>query len=101
MRQVDTLVAEVLAELKNLAELADNHLLEEKLRGDTHVHVDVEIVVMSNERKLTMVSINSLSQKTLTYSSGTASNGVHHRRLNLNEATLMEDWSRSAQEISH
>lgn len=73
--EIDALVAEVLAHLEDLAKLTDNHLLEEQLRGDSHVHVDIEIVVMSDEWQ----------------SGSTASNGVHHGRLNLNEATLMED----------
>ena len=52
MGEIDALVTEVLANFEDLAELADNHLLEEQLRGNTQVHVHVKVIVMGDERKL-------------------------------------------------
>ena len=50
VRAVHALVAEVLAELVDAVESADDQFLEVKFRGDAQVEVDVERVVVGDER---------------------------------------------------
>ena len=70
----DALVAKVLAELVDALETTDDAPLEVELGRDSQIEVDVELVVMSNER----------ARK------GTAVARLQHRGLNLNEAALVE-----------
>ena len=73
--QIDALVAEVLANLKNLVEAADNQHLEVQLRRDTHEQLAVERVVVRLEWQ----------------SSGTAGNSSQGRGLDLDELALVEE----------
>ena len=65
MRAVHTLVAEVLAELVHAVESADDQLLEVKLRGDAQVEVDVERVVVGDERTGRSAAGNRLQDRSL------------------------------------
>ena len=63
MRGVDTLVAEVTVDLKDSLHTADDAALEEKLRRDTQVEIDVQSVGMSHERTCSCTAVQSLQHR--------------------------------------
>ena len=68
------LVAEVLAELVDALEAADDEPLEVQLGGDPQVEVAVELVVVRDERPRQRAAVERLE----------------HRRLDLDEALAVE-----------
>lgn len=64
---VDTFVSEDSSDFVDSVKTTDNELLEEKFRSDSHEEVELEVVVVSNER----------------LGSGTTGDHVHHRCLDL------------------
>ena len=70
----DPLVAEVLADLVDLLEPADDQPLEVELRRDPQVEIGVELVVVGHERARERAAVP----------------GLEHRRLDLDEAALVE-----------
>ena len=75
VRAVHALVAEVLAQLVDTVESADDQLFEVELRGDAQVEVDVERVVVRDEGTRR----------------GSARNGLQDRRLDLDIALRVEE----------
>ena len=71
----DPLVAEVAVDLVHPRHVADQQALEEQLRRDAQVEVEIERVVVGLERPRR----------------GTAGDDVHHRRLDLEEAVVLEE----------
>lgn len=72
--KIDTLVAELTANLVDTLETTDDQLLEEQLGGDTHVQLHIEVIV---------VCLEGLG-------GSTTSDGVHHGSLDLDEVTRVE-----------
>ncbi|KAI6763412.1 hypothetical protein HG531_012800 [Fusarium graminearum] len=72
--KISTFVSELTSNLVHAVETTDDKHLEVKLRGDTHEHGHIILVVVSGEG----------------LGSGTTSNLVHHGSLNLDEVTLVE-----------
>ena len=83
VRAVHALVAEVLAELVNAVESADDELLEIQLRGDAQVEVDVQRIVVRDERT----------------GRRTARNGLQNRRLDLDVALLVEVFAHRGHDL--
>ena len=73
--KLDALVAEVLADLVDAVDAADDAALEVQLGGDAQVEVAVELVVVGDERAR----------------QGAAVERLQHRRLDLDEAALVEE----------
>ena len=71
----ETLVAEIAVDLVHALEAAHDQALQEELRRDAQVHVQVERVVMSHERTC----------------HGTARYDLHHRRLDFHEVQCVEE----------
>ena len=67
MRAVHALVAEVLAELVHAVESADDQLFEVELRGDAQVEVDIERVVVRDERTRRGAARNGLQDRGLDF----------------------------------
>ena len=74
MGKIDTLVTELAANLVDAVDTADDEHLQVKLGGDAHVHVDVQIVMMGDER----------------LGSGATGDHVHVRGLDLKESASVE-----------
>ncbi len=70
---INALIPEVAVELEHPLEAADDEALQIELRSDSHVHVDVERVVMGDERP----------------GVSAARDGVHHGGLDLHEALAL------------
>ena len=83
MGAVHTLVAEVLAELVNTVETADDKLLEVELRSDSHIEVDIECVVVSDERTSRCTSRNGLQNRGLNFEVALRVEELAHSRDNL------------------
>jgi hypothetical protein len=75
VREVNALVAELPADLVDAVEAAHDEHLQVQLRRDSHEQVHVEVVVMCDEG----------------LGSGATCDHVHHRRLYLQEAELVEE----------
>ena len=75
MLGVHTLVAEDAADLIHPVQAAHNQPLQGQLCGDTHIHIDVQSVVVGDEGP----------------GSGAAGNGVQHRRLYLHIAPFIQE----------
>ncbi|KAH3686882.1 hypothetical protein WICPIJ_002147 [Wickerhamomyces pijperi] len=74
---IDTFVSELTADFVDTVHTTDNQLLQEQLWGNTHVHVEVQVVVVGDER----------------LSSGTTGNDVHHWGFNLDELPVVQELS--------
>jgi hypothetical protein len=72
--QVHALVSELSAHLVDSVQATDDEHLEVQLRGDTEVHVHIQIVVVGDER----------------LSGGATSNGVEHGGLHGDEVPVVE-----------
>ncbi|KAI3476298.1 hypothetical protein L1887_62135 [Cichorium endivia] len=75
VRLVDRLVAEDASDLVDAVEAADDELLEEELGGDAHKEVELEVVVEGDKG----------------LGGGAAGDLVHHGRLDLEEAEVVEE----------
>lgn len=75
MGQVDALVTELTANLVDTVQTTDGQHLEVQLGGNTHEHVEVEVVVVGDEG----------------LGGGTTSNHVHHRGLDFQEVALVQE----------
>lgn len=73
--QVNALVSELATDLIHTFQTTDNEHLQIQLWGDTHEQIHIELVVVGDER----------------LGSRTSGNGVHHRRLDLGEVTVIEE----------
>ena len=62
---VHTLVAEVLSDFIDTFKSSDNQPLQVKLRGDTHIHIDVERIEMGDERTRARTAGNALQRRCL------------------------------------
>lgn len=74
MREIHALITELTSDFVHTVQTTDDKHLEVQLRGNTEVHVHVEVVVVGHER----------------LGSSTASNGVEHRGLNGDKVPVIE-----------
>lgn len=77
MGLVNTLVSELSANLVDSLHSSNNKLLEVQLGGNSHVHVQVEVVVVGDKG----------------LGGGSSSNDVHHGGLDLNEVLVVQELS--------
>ena len=83
MRAIHALVAEILAELVYAVESADDQFLEVQLTGDAQVLVDVERIVVRDERACR----------------GAARNRLQDRGLHLDVAALVEELAHRGDDL--
>ena len=67
MEAVHALVAEVLSDFIDTFKSSDNQPLQVKLRGDTHIHIDVERIEMGDERTRARTAGNALQRRCLHF----------------------------------
>mmetsp|Transcript_7743 Transcript_7743/g.9319 ORF Transcript_7743/g.9319 Transcript_7743/m.9319 type:complete len:333 (-) Transcript_7743:490-1488(-) len=82
MGQIDTLVAELLADLEDAVHTTDDEHLQVELGSDTHEKLHVQVVVESLER----------------LGGRTTGNHVHHGGLDLDEVTLAQEVAEEVQD---
>ncbi len=77
MTHRDTFVTEVAVDLVDTLETTDHQTLQIELRSDTQVHVDVQRIVVSDERTR----------------GGTTRDDLHHRGFHFHEALFIEEFT--------